>query len=212
MRVGIKILESNTQIQKSVMVAMLPECVTLMRSIISSLKNSIPPIIAQSIYNSPEYQSLVSGTLRLEFGIPDANTKISELIEFWINGMQFIYKPPVISGSKIKSSFSISMIKIDFSDVLGSDAAYVRDNIRGYSLPWLEWLVFDGSKVIVPGYDVVIGPNSRSRTGFALMRISNNDWRVPPEFAGTIENNWITRAIDSASADVTAALERSLAS
>lgn len=210
MKLGLKILESNSQIQKSILMALLPECIAFMKHSMNQLKATIPEIVAQSIYNRPEYQSLVGGTLRLELGIPDANAKIAELIQIWINNIEFVYNPPVISGSKIKSSFAVNMIKVDFSDVLGTDAAHVRDNIRGYSLPWLEWLLLDGSKAIVPGYDVVLGPNLRSRTGLALMRISNSDWRVPSEFAGTIGDNWITRAIDDASGDIMTALERSL--
>jgi hypothetical protein len=210
MKLGLKILESNSQIQKSILMALLPECIAFMKHSMNQLKATIPDIVAQSIYNRPEYQSLVGGTLRLELGIPDANAKIAELIQIWINNIEFVYNPPVISASKIKSNFAVNMIKADFSDALGTDAAYVRDNIRGYSLPWLEWLLLDGSKAIVPGYDVVLGPSLRSRTGLALMRISNSDWRVPSEFAGTIGDNWITRAIDDASGDIMTALERSL--
>jgi len=210
MRLGLKILESESQIQKSILAAMLPDCIAFMRNVISNLKNTIPYVVSEGIYKTPEYQSLIGGSLRLEFGIPDANTKVAELIEFWISHMQFTYSPPVITGSKIKSSFSIEMIKADFSDVLGSDAANVIDSARGYSLNWLEWLVLDGSKIIVPKYDVVVGPNTRSRTGLALMRVSNNNWRVPPEFAGTITDNWITRAIDSVSQDIMDTLEGAL--
>lgn len=210
MKIGIKILENNSQIQKSILLALLPECKTYMKSVMEQLKLTIPNIIVDSIYNAPEYQSLVSGKLRLELGIPDANAKIAELIQIWLDNIQFTYNQPVISGAKIKSSFSINMIKVDFSDVLGTEAAYVRDNIRGYSLPWLEWLLLDGSKVIVPGYSVVIGPNIRSRTGLALMRLTNGNWRVPSEFAGTIGDNWITRAIDSVAAEIDSALEGSL--
>lgn len=210
MKLGIKILESEKEIQKSILSALLPDCIKLMRNVITNLKNTVPYVVAEGIYNSPEYQSLIGGSLRLEFGIPNANSKIAELIDFWINNMQFTYNPPVISGSKIKSSFSIEMIKADFSDVLGADAAQVIDLSRGYSLPWLEWLVLDGSKIIVPKYDVVIGPNPRSRTGLALMRESTNNWRVPPEYAGTISDNWITRAIDSVSTDIMDTLEGAL--
>ena len=41
-----------------------------------------------------------------------------------------------------------------------------------------------------------LGPNPNSRTGMAVMVGSNNNWRVPPAFVGTITNNWTTRAID----------------
>jgi hypothetical protein len=35
-------------------------------------------------------------------------------------------------------------------------------------------------------------------------------WRVPPEFAGNIKNNWITRAIDSAGPEIENLLQASI--
>lgn len=115
-----------------------------------------------------------------------------------------------MSSVGIKSSFSANLIKSDFTDVLGADAALVQDNIRGYSLPWLEWLLLEGNRTIIPTQSVVIGPNPRSRTGMAIMRESTQGWNVPSEFAGTINDNWITRAIDDAAQDVNNLLNRAL--
>ena len=80
MRLGLKILESNSQIQKSILMALLPECIVFMKNSMNQLKATIPDIVSRSIYNRSEYQSLVGGILRLELGIPDANAKIAELI------------------------------------------------------------------------------------------------------------------------------------
>lgn len=197
MNFTLKLVETNKQIDQAILKAMLPSCISYMKKVAQNIQVKIPPIISDAIVSQPEYASLVSGSLRLEFGIPNANSKIAELINFWINNMKFSYQPPSIISSKIRSSISLEMIKSDFSDILGSDAAQVIDNARGYSLPWLEWLLLDGSKIIVPKYDVIIAPNSRSRTGMALMKSSKTNWKVPSEFAGTIRNNWITRSIEN---------------
>jgi hypothetical protein len=64
-------------------------------------------------------------------------------------------------------------------------------------LPWLEWLLLYGGKIIVRDYRVKMGSNNRSRTGMAVMvESSGSNWRVPTEFAGTSNNNWVTRAIN----------------
>jgi hypothetical protein len=73
----------------------------------------------------------------------------------------------------------------------------VIDGERGYSLPWLEWLLFRGGEIIVRNFEVEYGTNPRSRSGDAIMISSNKNWRVPAQFAGTIGNNWTTRAISS---------------
>jgi hypothetical protein len=210
MKFSVKILESNSEIYSKILNAMLPEAVSYLKKALSSIKNNIPPIVSKAITNRPEYMSLTTGTLRLELGIPDANSKVLELIDFWTRNISIDFKSPVISGDKIKGSFSISLIKSDFSDILGSDAAFVYDSLRGYSLPWLEWLLLDGTKVLVRRQQVIISPNKRSRTGMALMRESGQNWSVPPQFAGTINDNWITRAIDDCADEINNLIEGSL--
>lgn len=71
--------------------------------------------------------------------------------------------------------------------------------MRGYQLPWLKWLLVEGTKPIVKNYAVKFGPNKSSRTGMAVMVNSSSNWSVPSEFAGTISSNWISRAIDDIS-------------
>ena len=100
------------------------------------------------------------------------------------------------------------MIRSDFSDVLSSDSGFVIDALRGYQLPWLEWLLLEGNKAIISKQEVIIGPNKFSRTGLAIMRPSNKSWRVPSEFAGTIKDNWITRAIDNSESQINELLDK----
>jgi hypothetical protein len=208
MNLSLKILETNQIIQKEILQALLPQVDIYMTRIMGNLKEKLPPIVSKAITNRPEYMSLVSGRLRLELGIPDASTKVSQLIQIWISNIQYTYKKPQISGGAIKSSFSASLIKNDFSDVTNTEAGSVQDNIRGYSLPWLEWLLLDGNRTIVPNQSVVIGPNNSSRTGMAIMRESPGGWKVPAEFTGTINDNWITRAIEDAAPDINNLLNR----
>jgi hypothetical protein len=210
MNISLKILESNSQIQQSIMEALLPQINDYMKDAITTIRKEIGTIISNAIVNTPEYESLVSGKLKYELGIPDANAKIAGLLDIWTKNIYIEYMPPKIISSKIKSSFSASLIKSSFDDVLSTDLAYVIDNIYQYRLPWLEWLLLEGNKIIVKKQEVVMGPNPRSRTGFALMRGSNKNWKVPAEFAGTIRDNWITRAIDNTEAEINNLLERAL--
>jgi hypothetical protein len=192
------------------MEALLPQINDYMKDAITTIRKEIGTIISNAIVNTPEYESLVSGKLKYELGIPDANAKIAGLLDIWTKNIYIEYMPPKIISSKIKSSFSASLIKSSFDDVLSTDLAYVIDNIYQYRLPWLEWLLLEGNKIIVKKQEVVMGPNPRSRTGFALMRGSNKNWKVPAEFAGTIRDNWITRAIDNTEAEINNLLERAL--
>lgn len=207
MKINTKILESDTEISRRIIKALFPEVKKLMNSAINKIKNNLPTVINNALRNSPEYNSLVSGKLKLEFGIPDSAQKVANLIDIWSKNIYIKYDSPQISSNKIKASFSASMIKIDFTDVLYTEFAYLIDRERGYSLPWLRWLLLEGQKPLVKNYEVLIGPNSRSRTGLAVMTDSKKSWKVPAEFSGTISDNWITRTIDSAKSDIYAIIE-----
>ena len=208
MKFSLKILESNDYIEGQILKALIDDCRDYMDKAIQTIKNELPQILYFSIVNRAEYSSLVSGKLRLEFGVPDAGPKIASIIHIWISNIFYSYKSPAVVGRKIKGSFSAELIRSDFSDVLGMSEARVIDLAGGYELPWLQWLLTAGSNTIIPAYNVVLGPNPRSRTGGAVMRVSSQGWRVPSEHAGTINDNWITRAIEEASQPIEQLLQR----
>lgn len=208
MNLNIKILESDNEINKAILSALLPEVTNYMNNGISTIKRELPSIIKTAIENTPEYSSILSGKLKYEFGIPDSSIKLNNLIDIWIDNIRYPYMKPTIMGNKIKSTFEVNAIRADFAEVLYSNDALVIDNIRGYNLPWLEWLLLEGNKTIISKQEVIIGPNNFSRTGNAIMRDSNKSWKVPSEFSGTITNNWITRAIDGVEGNIQSLLDR----
>lgn len=212
MKFSIKLLENNSEINNKILNALLPDIIKYMDSGINTVKKGLPDIIQQSIINTPEYNSLLNGELRYEFGIPDPGPKLAGLIEIWSGNIQYSYIKPSISGSQIKSLFSANTIRADYADVLYTDYALVIDSIRGYSLPWLEWLLLEGSKTIIDKYEVVLGSNKFSRTGNAIMKPSGKSWKVPSVYSGTTSDNWITRAIDSASDQIENLLKKAFQS
>lgn len=202
MEISFRLLDDSKTIQTKILDAILPHVTKIMDKGILKIKSKLPSIIRSAIQNSPEYQSLQSGQLKYEFGIDNADTKLASLLTVWSTHIEYQYQSPVIRSSSISGSFSANMIKADFSDVLYTDFAAVVDTMRGYTLPWLEWLLLEGDKTIIKKYEVVYGPSKFSRTGFAVMHPSRRSWKVPSEFSGTINDNWITRAIDDATPEI----------
>ncbi|NBT09167.1 MAG: hypothetical protein EBS98_10260 [Chitinophagia bacterium] len=204
----LKLLDTDKQINTNILQALIPEIDDYLKKNLSKLRQSLPNLIRSILMNTPEYNSLMGGQLQFEFGIPDPSSAISSIINIWSNNIKIEYNGPKISSSRVRASFSVSLIRSDYADVLSSDDALVIDNLRGYNLPWLEWLLLEGNKIIVRKQQVEFGPNIASRTGNAIMRPSNKSWRVPSEFAGTITNNWITRAIDNSESQIYDLLDR----
>lgn len=211
MKLSLSIVETNSVIEKAILNALLPEASAFMNKASNYIQNNLYVIIKESIVSQPEYDSLVNGQLRLELGVPDAALRIEDLINVWINNAVVEYKVPKISNNRIKSSLTIKMIKANFSDVLSLNLANVERSIVGASVPWLQWLLLDGTAIVVDNYEVYIGPHNRSRTGYAIMKASEDaGWSVPSEYAGTISDNWITRAIEASKANIQKLLEKAL--
>lgn len=209
MKIQFKLLDSSKNIQTKILQAIFPDVVSIMNNAVLTIKKNLPNIVLSGITSAPEYQSLVSGNLQYELGIPDPMNKIGGLLDIWMKNIEYNYIKPTLSNNKITSKFNAMMIRADFSDVLYTDYAIVQDYSRGYSLPWLEWLLLKGNSVIIPSYQVVFGPNPSSRTGLAIMKnIGSGYWKVPAEFAGTLDDNWITRSLESVSPKIQELVER----
>jgi hypothetical protein len=195
MKFSLNLIESDSDIKSKILTEMRNHLQQAMVKSIPSIRKLIPSKIKDALMREPEYQSLINGKLKGEFGLSNASQKVNDIIDIWTNNVRIIVIPVTISGSKIKGGFKLDMIDSSYDDVLANDGAIVIDGTSGIVLPWLEWLLLYGNKIIVKNYEVQVGSNPRSRSGMAIMVPSKNNWRVPPEFAGTPTNNWVTRAL-----------------
>lgn len=198
----MNIVESDQEISNKIIKALIPQVNQYLKKSLNYIRKALPITIKTILENTPEYNSLINGQLKYEFGIPDAANKLATIIDIWSSNVYIEYSEPTIVSNQIKAFFSVSLIRSDYSDVLSSDASLVTDSLRGYQLPWLEWLLLEGNKTIVKNQEVVLGANKFSRTGYAIMKPSQKSWKVPSEFAGTSRDNWITRAIDGAESEI----------
>lgn len=196
MKFSLKILESNREIANSILTAMQPHFQSVFDKTQISLQKIIPVKFKEALMSEPEYNSLINSLLKYELGVPDASSRIESIYDAWVSSINIERKPIFIRGSQLQGSFSINLIRTDFSDILSLPSATIVDNISSSVVPWLRWLLLDGGKILVRNYRVQYGPNPRSRTDNAIMiESSSENWRVPAEFAGTIQNNWVTRCI-----------------
>lgn len=199
--ISLDLLNSTSEINQKILNALRPQVNAYFKKVISSIKQPILETITQAITSSPEYVSLLNGDLKYEFGLPDSESRLNNILKFW-QKLNIETNAVAVSRNQLKGSFSLKMIQSDFSDVLSSSAAVLITE-KKQALNWLEWLLLFGNQTIIKDYTVEFGPNPRSRTGQAVMRgVKSGKWSVPSEFSGTINDNWITRAIDSVETEI----------
>lgn len=151
--------------------------------------------IEASILGEPEAHELISGRLRDDFGIESPEPIVKEIAKAVANTLKIKTIPmSATKGGFFRGGYEISFSRQDFSEALGVEGTTYTSN--GHVVPWLEWLLFKGNEIIIVGYMVKYKGIPTSRSGSAFMaRAINGKYKVPSEYAGTEEDNWITRAL-----------------
>ena len=182
------ILESNAAIEKLIVSEVEKHFFDTWNSAEKTISSRIQSLYISAIKAQPEYDSLLRGRLYGEFGLTDPVGKLNTIIDIWAKSIQ---------TRRTKRNFYIEAINKDFQDVLSTPEAKQYTN-KGQALDWLDWLLLQGDKTIIRDYQVEFNVGGRSRTGLAVMTMKpKSKWGVPSQYAGTINNNWITRAIDA---------------
>lgn len=194
---SVNLVQTDNQISNKINKAILEQLKDRLPPVFKKSKEYIRQTVLSAIRSQPEYVSLLNGTLKYQFGLPDSASRLNRILETIEKSLFVEYNNPKINGLNITGGFFIGMVNSDFSDILSlSEATFVTE--KGSPLEWLKWLLLEGDKTIVIGYEFNIGNYPNSRTGGGIMSPSfSGSWRVPPEFAGSFENNWITRAAES---------------
>lgn len=194
---GLPSLQTDESIEKLMVDQMVRKVNALFKKSIASIEQSLKIVLRPIFINSPEYKSIVDGKLMANFGMYPgqgeflANSVVNKIME----SLQIVYSPIRRSGKNVRGGLTIQFVKGDFSDILELPAAKLTVD-DGTELPWLEWLTIRGDAIIISGFSIVFGNFNTSRSDMAIMvKSDSGTWRVPPEFSGTAEDNWITRAI-----------------
>lgn len=148
-------------------------------------------LVGDAIRNAPEANSLLGGQLQGELGVVAVAEAIAAISESVQKGVF------VVATEK---SLQVGILRADLSEVLAlAQGRFVSEG--GYSIDWLEWLLTAGKELVVADYVFFAGERNRSRTGLGVMK-KGQGWRVPPRFAGTAQDNWLTRAISTLEDDL----------
>ena len=195
MRISANIVETNDEINTMILEIMADHINDTLNIAMPKITTEIKELVALSLREEPEYQSLLSGRLKAEFGLSDTNM-VDNIIDKLVSTIDVSRSRISYNKIGLVGGFTITMMKSDdMNGLIFTDIASVISN-NGQHLPWLQWLLLEGNNAIVKNFDVKMGSYSQSRSGMAIMVSSRDNWRVPPEFVGTISNNWTTRAID----------------
>ena len=161
-------------------------------------ERKIKSLISGWIYEQPEIQSLLDqgtpGSLNAAFGLPPGDPEVSvdmivETIKSSIDVLFTKVDKNLAGGIKFTMSPNL-LVKL-----LRLDEGFVTTE-EGQDLHWLDWLLTKGDSMVISGYRYVPKDDKgRSGGGYMRKRGSFSVFRVNPEFSGTVDDNFVTRAL-----------------
>lgn len=162
----------------------------------------------KSLENSREYRG-ISNELVPDFGLVDPDANRTAIVNEVVQGLSI--RPKTVRSSQgdvtdfggleiviLPSYLLFELVSMDF-------ASFTSE--KGNLVNWLYWLLFTGNAIAIADYEVAYG--DVGRTGQAIM-IKSGSFRVPQQFAGTPENNWITRAANNSLPRIRNIIEKTL--
>lgn len=202
----IKLLDSTSKIQKNTLKAAEPEIKNLFLRAKPRIESGVKQTVVRALSQCPEIASLRDGTLRLDFGLVVDPTE--DLIYAVANSVHVIFKNFRFYKNSMSNVMSVYVQPTDFDNLLSLAVANVVTE-RGEVLPWLEWLLTAGNAIVIAGYSVEYGNFQASRTGGAVME-PVGFFKVDPQFSGTPDNNFITRALEPYGEEISNLIKGSL--
>ena len=197
--VTIKLLETDQQIVDKILLGLASQANHRVTVAARKSMSQISDYVRGVILKTPEMIELQSGVLRGEFGLTPG--KAISAVEDIANRVaaSITVKATRITPSKmggLQGGITIFIQPVDFSNVIASPQAIVRTE-KGKQLDWLKWLLFEGDAIIIDDYEFRF-KKGKGRSGLGTMAgVKSGVWRVPPEYAGTEDHNFITKALQT---------------
>ena len=188
---NIKIIDSDIRIGENILNASSNELKKIFQKAKVKIHAGVINLVIEALSTCPEILSLQSGKLKYDFGLPDDPTQ--EIIYAIANSTYVYFRDFKIKRGTFSNVLSVYVQPQDFGNLLSADFSKVITD-AGQELPWLKWLLLEGDAVVVTQYSVQYGQYDQSRSGGAIM-VPSGFYKVPSEFSGSIEDNFITRAL-----------------
>lgn len=187
----IKIVDSIKSIEKKVNRAASEVINKRINKNRSSITNKAKSFAVSSLLSQPEIASLAGGELAGAFGLPAASAQaaISSITQSFSESIYAKIQP--FNKELKQGGVYIYFQPNSFSNLLNLPDGHV---IYGKGdLHWLQWLLERGDEIIVAGYQFEAN-SGRGRSGLGYMAVGGS-FRVPPQFSGTRDNNFVSRAL-----------------
>lgn len=192
--IALKLTDSIPDITRNINQAIAEELNANVQKKISNISTQVKDLVSNAIESQPEIQSLKDGALKGAFGIIDSDIAILNIMQSITSSIEVRFKK---FDSNLNGGVVVNVQPSSFSNLLGLPQGFTV--YKSGVLHWLDWLLLRGDTIIIADYQY--NPKTGlGRSGLGNM-ITGGSFRVPPQFAGSDNDNFITRALLSNEAE-----------
>lgn len=195
MRVHIKVVSPVATIERDILKAIADQFYKIYQKKRPALVRQIKELVIKHYQSTETYKALVDGILAGHFGFPVGEEKpiVDTVLHAIADNIRISFKKITVRKTALDGGISIDILRSDLKDAFSASTSVLI--VDTYVLPWLDWLLIEGDRVVIADYDFNPSDYGRSEKGTMVKR--NVGWRVPPQFSGTLQYNWLTNAISA---------------
>lgn len=189
----IELTQGIKEIERNINKAIAQEVNVLLFQKKSRIENECKKLVSGWILSQPEIRSLTSSTpnsLSGQFGLYPGSDELA--VDNIISAVENSISTKLTRvNDKLIGGLEVYFQPDNFANLLGLSSGHVY--YADGDLHWLDWLLTEGDNIIVVNYSYNPA-TGLGRSGLGNMQ-KTGSFRVPPEYSGTKENNFITRAL-----------------
>lgn len=197
MHIGLRLVDTNTKIRQDMLNAIAKHLTKTLSKAYANIITQIRKMTIQHLRSTETYEALAGGVLEGHFGFPKGTgvDKADAIIESVAKGIQIVTTPVTVHGNKFRGELTVQVLRKNLDEVFRLGNSILMTFNKGELLPWADWLLRRGNDIIIKQYEIS-WESGRGRSGQAIMIPDDSGfWQVPPEYAGTVNDNWLTRSI-----------------
>lgn len=194
----IEITTSPSEFKKMVMQAIADHINSIAIKIAADVTETIKPLVYDAVHDCHEMQALRSSDLRAAMGLnpPQARDVSKQIAESVSSSL--IVESGKVTPKNLSTMISIYVQPAGLDNVLsvgGSTVNYTSTEGKQVTIPWLDWLLTEGDRILVSGFSLELGQGLGRSWGGRMVETPTGSWRIEPQYAGTLTDNFVTRAL-----------------
>jgi len=163
-----------------------------------NIKSDMQKLIDKQLRSSMVMRDLLEGELRGQLGLTKAKAQaaVENIIRAVVGTVDVDSKKVNIGKGSARNVLSITIQPSSFKNVSsipqGIVGYYSSTYKKSVNIKWLDWLLFEGDRIVVSEFHYETDPKTKGRSGLGKMH-KGGIFRVAPYYSGTDKDNFITR-------------------